>query len=319
VTLYGPNGQIQAPSTAGQPLAAGAQQYYLLSSLLGSTSVPVLAVHVSVQQGRVSAALLDAESGTAAGARSDGTDFVPETTQPASHIVIPGIPAEASGSPKQQLQLYLMNPGQTDATVNLHWIGTSTIVPSGDPQVTAKAGQVTTVDLSGVQSPGESAALRLDATNGGVVAGVRVVRSDSNGQDLAFGGAGQPITGDSVVTDNRTGGSDGWQSQMLLTAPGATANAEITTVGGGSPKTTQVTVPGGTTKAVPLSQPSGSAGTPYATIVSWRGGGQLYGARLMSDSTDGPQFTVQGLLNAVELARIPAVSSDLSGLVRQRR
>lgn len=317
VTLYGAQGPIEAVGAAGQPLAPGKTQAFLLSSLLGpTTTTPVLAVHVSVVEGRISAGLLDMESGATSTSGSDGADFVPQASGSGEHLVIPGIPTDPSGSVAQKVQLYLLDPGATDVSVNLHWIGDSTIVPAQNSQITAHAGKVTTVDLSGTETAGEAAALRLDAS-GPVIAGIRVSRSsDSTNKDFAFGGPASPITGDGIITDNRTG--SGWQSQFLLTAPGATATARITTIGtAGSPRTVQVTVPGGTTKAVPLTQPGGSAGDPYTAVLTWSGGGPLYGARVLTDSSDGPAFTVQELGDAVERVTVPTVRNDLSGLVRQ--
>jgi hypothetical protein len=317
VTLYGKDGPIQAVGASGQPLAAGKTQAFLLSSLLGNSTTPVLAVHVAVVQGRVSAALFDADSGASENSPSNGADFVPQASGPGDHLVIPGIPTDPNKSPRQKVQLYVLAPGTTDATVNLHWVGNSTIVPAADGSITAPAGKVVTVDLTSIETAGEAAALRLDAT-GDVIAGIRVTRTSGDGTDFAFGGPASPITGDSIVTDNRSGSSSEWQSQLLLTAPSQAANAQITTIGtSGSPKTTQVSVPAGTTKAFPLAQPSGKAGSPYTVIVTWRGGGPLYGARVLTNTVSGPQITVQELSDAVERVTIPIVNSDLSGLVSQ--
>lgn len=268
-----------------------------LTALTGAATP--LAVHLTTTAGRVSAALLDSDA-------NGGRDFI-LAQKPSAHLVIPGIPAPTTNpAQKMKLQLTLLSPN-SDTDVTLHWVGGSTITPNATvPHLSA--GKVQQVDLSSVPVAGEAAALQVDSTNNTpIVAEIKVVAE--GGGDSAYLSPVAALTGESVVAGN-TGGS---VVELTNTAT-KDAQVKVTIEGSGNPAAQTVTVPAGSTKAVTLQAPAGA--TSFAVAVEpMDGAASVFAARIMTGN--GGLLTIQPMATALETVNVPAVRSDLSGVVPQ--
>ncbi|HEY3871136.1 MAG TPA: DUF5719 family protein [Actinocrinis sp.] len=311
ISGYTGSGPISSTTMAAdQGLVVGAQSEYsgtidltqLNTAAGGSGSNAAgnpLAVDVSATSGRVAAALLDSDGG-------NGRDFVlPQ--QPATHLVIPGVPAPSSNpSTPMKLELMLLSP-TADTGVTLKWIGHSTITPTVTvPQL--NAGQVAQVNISSIPTSGEPAALEIDSTSGTpVIAEVKVTAE--GGSDTAYLSPVPALTGESVVAANTAG------SVVELTNKGATgAQVLVTAEGGTSPVSQTVSVPAGSTVATTVQAPPG-ASTFAISVTPMGGAGSIYAARLMTDGNGG--LTIQPMTTALEDVQVPPVHQDLSGTVPQ--
>jgi len=280
-----------------QPVSQYTQPVDVAGLANGGTSP--LAVHLTTTAGRVAAALLDSD-------KSGGRDFI-LAQKPAAHLVIPGIPAPtANPAAKMKLQLTLLAP-TTDTDVTLHWIGGSTIMPNVTvPHLSA--GKVQQVDLSAVPVSGEAAALAIDSANNvPLVAEIRVTAE--GGADSAYLSPVAALTGESVVA----GDTSGSVVQLTNTAT-KDAQVKVTVEGSGDPAPQTITVPAGSTKAVPLQAPAG--GASFAVSVDpMAGAPSVFAARIMTAA--GGLITIQPMSTALETVDVPAVRSDLSGVVPQ--
>jgi hypothetical protein len=312
VILFGPNGQLDAPSGRGRTVAAHQQADPLLLSSLVTGSPQVVAVHVVVHTGRLAAALSDLE--TKNGTDPMGVDWVPASAAPARQVVLPGIPPDATS-----LQLQVLAPGEQDANVTLRMIGksgtfTPTVRNTQNGTATAPAARLVSFDLSGI-THNEESALLLTADQP-ILAGVRAVRSADDASEVAFtaGAAGLTAGQRSVLPDNRA--TKSFTSTVYLSAPGAAGQVDVTTVGSGAPRTQTVNVGSGTTVGVPLTSPGGDV---FAVVVTPKpGSGPVFGARLLAlKATDGPLFTVQPLAAARESVVVPHIDNEQSTAVHQ--
>jgi len=312
---YGPNGQLSgAAQTANQGLVVPAQgQVSPPGELIDPSAAPSpIAVNIVATTGRVTAALL---AGDAKGA---GRDFI-AAEQPATSLVIPGIPAPATGT-TMKLQLMLMATSQ-DADVTLKWVGKSSFTPSLTvPHL--PAGHVQSIDISSIPGPGEAGALEIDSTGGTPIIGaIKVTQTTSGATDTAYLTPVTALTGDSVVAENQTG-----SSVELTNESAQSAQVKVTTTGQAAPakagqtppppavQAQTVTVPAQTTMVVPLPAPTGI--TQFAvTVTPQNGASQIFAARVMTGT--GPLITIQPMFTALESVLIPPVQSDLSGTVPQ--
>ena len=301
VTAFTPTGPINPATTQlGQGLLVppGNQLDPVDLSEFSSSGDPV-AVHVVATAGRVVGALLDSDG-------SAGRDFI-QPQKPAAHLLLPGVPApSAKPDSAMKLQLILFSPN-TDTDVALHWIGNSKLVPTAQaPHLTA--GQVKTVDISTVPTPGEAGALQIDSTNNvPVLAAIKVTAE--GGADTAYLSPVSALTGEGVVADDNSG------SVIQLTNNSTQSAQVVVTVESATdaPTPQTVTVPGQTTKAVTLQAPKGA--TSFAvSVVPQNGANSIYAARVMPG--DG-MLTIQPIATALETVQIPAVRGDLSGVVPQ--
>ncbi|MEP6761042.1 MAG: DUF5719 family protein, partial [Sporichthyaceae bacterium] len=153
VTLYGPAGEIDAPSGRGVSVAARGQEVLLLDAL--APSIPRFGVHVEVRQGRIAAALRDQQI---RGLDPLGVDWVPAAAPPARRVVIAGLPA---GSGERRLRV--LAPGSADAVVRVRLLGADgSFVPAGLDVVEVAAGTVSDIDLA-PYTRGEAVAVELTA------------------------------------------------------------------------------------------------------------------------------------------------------------
>jgi len=300
VSLYGPGGPLHPAGGRDLSVAAGGRRVVALEAL--APGQRVLAVHVTVRAGRVSAALQDER---VRGATGEGSDFLPAAAAPAPSLVLPGVPA--GGGTRT---LVLMAPGRAGASVQLQLVGADgTFTPAGVKQVDLDPGVVRTVDL-GQAAAGEALGVRVEADRP-VLAGLQVTRSGAR-TDTGFLAAVPPLTGPAVVTDAVAG--PGRETRISLTAPLGAVAVDVATVtaAGAGPTPRQVLVGAGRTVSlvVPAPAPTGR----YAVVVTPReGSGPVYAARMLTLVTgDGPLFTTAPLQDRARTVSAPVVTRDPS-------
>lgn len=237
-----------------------------------------LALHVQTSSGQVAASVW--EGGASGGA------WLPQAAAPSTYLVIPGLTVARSAA-----RLFVTVPGAADAQLKV-----VAFTPAGEFTqfaVDVPAGATSSFTLS---SLGASATGLMLSSTVPVTASV-LVPGEGFG---SFSTAVAPVTEQGVVAGNPA--SRGVTVGLVLTAPGATARANITVVGTASPGVSAVggqqvaTVPGGRTLAVTVPRPQGSR-QPFAIVITpLAGSGPLYAARVVTTGTGGLSAPVASLL-----------------------
>lgn len=287
----GPLDTTDGRGTAVNPHSTRVVQIGASPEGLGSilSQATVLALHVHVTTGRVSAAVR-----VRVGA-GRGVDWEPLTSAPATSLVVPGIPG---GNGTRQLLVGVS--GQADAKVKVEALtAAGTFAPAGQSVLAAPGQTVTTLDLAGALG-GKAAAIRLTSDHP-IVAGLQVERDG----DVAYGAAAPPIGSGGVVADNRA------DSVVLLTAPDAAASVRISYVSqqgvAGGPQ--DVRIDSARTVEVRLAVLPGGAGIVITPVP---GSGPVYAARLL---TQDKMISLQPILPAPAFLTVPAVGDSLTSLI----
>ncbi|MFE3329544.1 DUF5719 family protein [Streptomyces sp. NPDC059176] len=303
IELYGKDGALKSQLTEGIPVPPGASVPVLLSTLTSDRAEDVT-VHVTTSTGRVGAVVRGAGDQT-------GSDWLPASTDPASTLVLPGIPADATS-----VRLVAFAPGEDDADVKLQLAGPAgTITPAGHESLHVKSGMTATLDLKDL-TKNEAGSLVLSPSASGrptpLVAALQVARGKGPKQEIAFIPATAPVKERATAADNRAKGS-----VLSLTAPGETARVKVTASAGtqgGDGVVKTYTVKGGTTLAVTPPVPAGLKGS-YALTVEPQSGGPVHAARTLLLPQDGIEmFTVQTLPDDRGLVEVPGAEQDLTVL-----
>ena len=113
VAVYGTEGRVTAPGSRGIIVPAHSRRVVPLSPLF--TSEQPVSLHVSTSSGRVAAAV---RQRMLTGDSPSGSDWLPPTADPATTLVIPGLPAG-----KGLRDLVVVNPGDRTASVALQVLG----------------------------------------------------------------------------------------------------------------------------------------------------------------------------------------------------
>jgi hypothetical protein len=242
-----------------------------LSALAGGSSVVAIEVHTSV--GRVAANVSE-------GSSHGGTAWLPSAAEPATALVIPGVPPSSSAA-----GLFLVVPGSSNARVSV-----LAITPQGQYHPFGSQ----TVDLPGQSASyvaltplgGTVASLEL-ASNVPVTAAVLVPGSGAG----AFTAATAPISEQAVVAGNTNG--SGLAASVVLSAPAGAARVRLTEIAEASSTGTSaaatsasasqvVSVRAGHTLVAPAPAPPGSKlGSAFAIVITpLPGSGPLYAARV---------------------------------------
>jgi len=256
-----------------------------------------LTLHVRTSVGQVAAAV---EESTGAG---EGT-WLPPAQAPATHLVIPGLPAAAGGR-----QLYLGVPGVKDANVKVSAVTSrGTYVPTGAGGIDIPGGSAAEVSLPSLG--GVPAALKL--TSSTPVTATVMVPGGTNGSPGSFAAAAPALEEQGVIADNVTG--PGRVSDLILSAPHTTARVSVAQVSsaGSARRTQTVLVSPGKTAVVTLKAlPGARSGTPFAVVISpLPGSGPVYAGRVLSASGTGG--TLQAMLpvaSALTTVLLPPVRS----------
>ncbi|WP_329132529.1 DUF5719 family protein [Streptomyces sp. NBC_01476] len=303
IDLYGKDGLLKASSGDGITVAGGTSKPVLLSTVVPQKTADLTA-HVVARSGRVGALLQVTDT-------KAGADWMAPAAEPATSLVLPGIPADATDV---RLEVYASGSDDADLTLKLA-TSTGTITPAGHETLHVKSGMTASADLGDV-TKGDPASLIIGSsaahTPVPVVAGLRVTRGKGDKQEIAFLPAVSRIDTRASAADNRAKGST-----LSLTAIGQDTTVRVTSSagsGGGTPASKVVTVKAGTTSAVTPPQPAGLKGT-YAVTVERVSGGQLYASRTLALPLDGVQmFTIQPMPDDHSTVSVPQAVPDLGVL-----
>ncbi|MFF4171012.1 DUF5719 family protein [Streptomyces sp. NPDC001744] len=304
IELYGPEGVLKSQFTEGVPVPARSTVPVLLPTLTGATAQRDVTVHVTTRSGRVAAAVAAADGRL-------GSDWLAASADPASSVVLPGIPGDATS-----VRLVAFAPGEDDADLKIQLAtATGSIVPASAGSLHVKSGMTASVDLPDL-TRGEAGSLLLTPSDPKkatpVVAGLQVVRGKGANTEMAFVPAAAAISARATAADNRAR-----SSTLFLTAPGAAAQVKVTASAGseaGTPVSRTVTVKAGTTTTLTDLVPQGLKGS-YALTVEPVSGGTVHAARMLAVPRDGvPMFTVQTLADDRGTVEVPSARQDLGVL-----
>lgn len=307
VTLHGRDGLVDAPGARGVQVRPRTSKEVVLNEV--APGEKVLAVHVQVRVGRLSAAITETD---VFGFEPRGTDWLPAAQAPGTALVVPGVPAVTRGR-EGRVRLDLVAPEEA-AVVTL-----SLVTPEGS--FTPQGADVVEVPAQGVASVDLTEALRGDpaaiviSSDAPVTAGARVVLQDPDiFGDMLFLAATEPIDAPAVVPDNRT--TADLQTRLLLTAPEGAATAVVTGFADGTEWTAErVELAAGTTDVVTVDPPrvKGERVESYGLIVTPGGSGPLYGVRMLDEEGPrGPLVTSFPLTTARLLAEVPEAFPDVT-------
>lgn len=311
VDLYGAKGPLDAPAARGVQVAPRSRTDLALAEV--APGQDVLALHVKVTTGRLSAAVTETD---VFGREPRGTDWIPVTTPPADQVLLPGVPSVADGR-KASVVLDVAAPGETDAVVNVELLTPDgSFTPTSQAVIDVRAGTVASVDLTETLRSGP-AAIRLTSDQP-VVAGARVVlrRPSAYGDSMYLSGA-DPLKSAAVVPDNTT--TLDLETRLVLTAPGGDVTVQVEAFNGNQRGTRTVTVTSGTTRVVTVGRPQGAVA--YGLVVTPQAGsGPFVGTRwLDEEGSRGPLVSSLPLrparLTALVRPSAPDVATGLSGQV----
>ncbi|MFG2501295.1 DUF5719 family protein [Streptomyces sp. NPDC048441] len=298
IELYGPDGAIKTEVGEAVQVQPHSSMPVLLSTLSPKEQTN-LTMHVTARSGRVAAAVQSSDDKL-------GGDWLPSSADPASRVILPGIPKDATS-----VRLVAFAPGTADADLKVQLASpTGSISPAGHANLHVKSGMTTAVDLGDV-TKGEAGSLVLTPTDDAapVVAALRVTRGEGADQETAFIPGTKGIGSRATVADNRAKGST-----LSLVAPGKTGKVRVTASAGsegGSSTTKTYTVKGGTAQDVRPPVPAGLKGT-YALTVEPVSGGEVYASRMLALPEDGvPMFTIQTLPDDKGTVSVPEAEQDL--------
>ncbi|WP_051970263.1 DUF5719 family protein [Kitasatospora azatica] len=303
VHLYGDKGPVDTgESGSGIKIDPGTSQAVLLSSLTTNQN-PDLAVEVTVRSGRVGA-YLHATDGSA------GADWIPASVDPAPTVVLPGLPADLSGS-----RLIVAAPGsEDDADLKIQLSGPNGwFTPAGHETIHVKAGMVNAIALDQINRQ-QVSALRLSPTDPKqhptpVIATVRIDRANGSKSDAAWITGAGPVGKRASVADSRGGGA----ATLLLTSTVDAATVRVTAsagTGGGTPTSKDVQIPAGATVSLPSPEPGGG-NSNFGLTVETVSGGPVVAARMLALTTkDVPMFTIQALQDDHSYVQVPQANQD---------
>ncbi|MFF7164467.1 DUF5719 family protein [Streptomyces sp. NPDC008086] len=301
IELYGKDGAIESTAGEGITVQPHSGEPILLSTLTGEKQDNVT-VHVSVRSGRLGASVQALDDKL-------GGDWLAASADPASSLVLPGIPKDATS-----VRLVAFTPGDADADLKVRLASPSgPITPAGNETLHVKAGMTSAVDLGDVMR-GETGSLVLTPTDQSVpvVAALRVVRGKGAKQETAFIPASRPVGTRATAVDNSAKGTT-----LSVTAPFRTAQVKVTASAGsegGTAVSKTYTIKSGTTQDLEMPAPSGLKGT-YALTVESVSGGPAYASRTLVATTEGVSgFTVQTLPDDRGMVAVPEADEDLSVL-----
>jgi hypothetical protein len=310
VTIHGPDGLVDAPGARGIQVEPRTRTEVALDEV--APGEPVLALHVQVRVGRLSAAVTETD---VKGFDPLGTDWFPAAEAPDTRQVVPGVPPVRQGR-DSTVHLDIVAP--TDAAVVTVKIVTpeGSFSPKGGDVVQVPAGGVTSVNLTeALQGEASSIVLASDVP---VTAGARVVLENPDiFGDALYLAAAESLSAPAVVPDNRT--TKDLQTRLLFTAVAAPAAATVTAFAGGEEWTLgTVQLAADTTQVLTVEphQVQGRTIRSFGLVVTPTTGSpgtsSLYVVRMLDEEGPrGPLVTSFPLRTARLLATIPASYPDV--------
>jgi hypothetical protein len=310
VTIQGRKGLVDAPGARGIQVEPRTSHEVRIDEVAPGESV--LALHVQVRVGRLSAAVTETD---VKGFEPLGTDWFPAAESPATHLLVPGVPAVTQGR-DSRVRVDLVAPGEA-AVVTLSIITPDgSFAPEGVDVVQVPADGVTSVDLTdALRGQAASVAISSDVP---VTAGARVdLRDPDIFGDALYLAAAEPLTAPAVVPDNRT--TKDLQTRLIFSAPDGPAGATVTAFAGGREwKVGRVDLAEGTTDVLTIEPPTvsrkqiGSYGLVITPRTGSSGDGPLYGVRMLDEEgSRGPLVTAFPLRTARLLATVPEAYPDV--------
>jgi hypothetical protein len=190
VIVHGTDGLIDAP--AGKGLVIKGQDRAVIRLDVLAPGIKATAVHVIARAGRVGASVADEQM---SGLDSIGTDWIPQSTEPATTVFVPGVMPG-----KGARVLSIVTPGIDDASVHIRVLSPNgTFAPADREQVDVPAESVVSLDMSDVIG-GDAATLEI-TSDVPVVAGMRQFFGGKGVQDeTAFSSSAQPMASASAVS-----------------------------------------------------------------------------------------------------------------------
>lgn len=261
-----------------------------------------LALHVQTSSGQVAAAVWEGSGASGA--------WLPQAAAPSATLVIPGLTVASSAA-----RLFVTVPGANDAQVKVVAFTAKGRFPQfGSAPVDAPAAATSSFPLTslGASAAGLELVSSVPITAGVIVPGAGIG---------SFTAAVAPVTEQGVVAGNPA--TRGVTVGLVLTAPTASASANITVVPSGSAASAAsgtgqpVTVQAGHTVAVTVPRPAGRQ--PFAIVITPRAGsGPLYAARVVTSGTGGLSAPIVSLLpvpSALTVITLPSVRNSYSAIL----
>ncbi|WP_248961792.1 DUF5719 family protein [Sphaerisporangium perillae] len=295
VMVYAGEGPVVSESGNGLVLKPGEHRTIRVRDL--APSPLIMAVEVRTISGRVAA------SARAVLGKGKGADWLPASTEPATSVVVPGIPGGGG-----LRELYVTAPGDADTVVHIKALTADGFYAMKNREsLDVPAGSTASLDLS-TGIGGQPAAIVLTSEMP-IVAGLMATGTGTR-QDVAFSAGAPAIEVGSVVADNRSGKKV--SSRLILSAPAAAGKVRVQTLPrrGAAPAPVEVQIPGSRTKEIKLAAPAG--GGDYSVVVlPLPGSGPVYGGRVMDERTpEGLLLTTQPLALARTWAIVPPVAES---------
>ena len=259
-----------------------------------------VALHVRTSIGQVVAAV---EETTHAGG---GGAWLPVAQPPATHVVLPGLPAAAGTR-----QLFVAVPGTQDAHLKLTAVTTKgSYPPAGSTGLDIPGGSAAAIVLPALS--GVPAALKL--TSDVPVTASAMLSGGSPGAPGVFTAASLPLEEQGVVAYDRAGG--GLASQLVLSAPGRAVTARITEIGATGPAGTPrvVQIQAGHSMVAQLGKGGGAAHrSAFSVMVTpLAGSGPLYAGRVITSSgTGGKVQSLLPVITTLTIVPLPTVQNTV--------
>ncbi|WP_424529286.1 DUF5719 family protein [Sphaerisporangium viridialbum] len=295
VMVYAGEGPVVNDSGNGLVLKPGEHRAVRVRDL--ATSPLIMAVEVRSISGRVAA------SAKAVLGKGRGTDWLPAAAEPATSVVVPGIPGGGG-----LRELYVTAPGEADTVVRVKALTADGFYAMKNREsLEVTAGSTASIDVStGIGGQPSALVLTADVP---IVAGVMATGTGTK-QDVAFSAGAVPIDIGSVVADNRTGKKV--SSRLILSAPAAAGKVSVQTLPreGAALPAVEVRIPASRTKEIKLAPP-GVRGDFSVVVLPLPGSGPVYGGRVMDEhAPDGLLLTTQPLGLARTWAIVPRIAES---------
>ena len=284
VDVLAADGTVRRTPGSTVAVAPHSRVVLLLDALAPGADGP--AIHVRSTGGSVTAVLSDT---WLEGTTPRGIDDVVASEAPSRHVLVPGVRVDGSAL------LRIAVPGDAEAVAQVRLIGQDGAVDLPDGGVVrVPAGSTQDVTLDSVPAGAYGVEVVADVP---VVAGAMVQRRAGDGPgELAWSASSRPVT--SLTGLALADDTDGWRTDVVLTAPRQDAHLDVVTVADdGTTSTAPADVPAGTTRVVAVS------GTTW--LRPREGSGEVVAARFeQHDDVAGPWITT-GPLRQVALTRVP--------------
>jgi hypothetical protein len=258
--------------------------------------------HIHADQGRIAAQVRGNQIN---GLSAAGTDWLPPSLPPATHLVVPGYTSGAG--PRL---LVVTNPGSQDATVRLRLLTRDrAFVPAGHPDLVVPPGRSGFVDLS-TSLGGAAAAAELVSDQPVIAAGTSQATSAGGLPDFGWQPATSALTGAAVLAENTPALGGG--ATLALTAVGQEAAVRLV---GRSGQSRTVTVGADRTVSLDLRAMLGADGVGPLAVVPMSG--TVWASRsIAAEGAHGPLLTTIVPGSLPPPIRLPAVREDLRVAVR---